>query len=49
MMIRGTCPAYYTKGYPLNEKARSIAEQIELNFNTVSQNTTEFWERCVAY
>ena len=49
MMTRGTCPAYYTKGYPLNEKARSISEQIQLNFNTVSPNTTEFWERCVAY
>ncbi|MBQ8157383.1 hypothetical protein IJ102_03300 [Candidatus Saccharibacteria bacterium] len=49
MVTRGSCPAYYTKGYPLNEKAKSIAQQIESNYATVSPNTTEFWERCVAY
>jgi hypothetical protein len=49
MMTRGSCPAYYTKGYPLNEKARSISEQIDANFNTVNSNTTEYWERCVAF
>ena len=49
MMTRATCPAYYTNGYPLNEKAKSIAQQIDNNFITVNAETTEFWERCIAY
>ena len=49
MVTRGSCPAYYAKGYPLNEKAKSIAQQIESHVGVVSPNTTEYWERCIAY
>ena len=49
MIFRTLKKDYYTKGNPINEKARVISNQLEKYFDCVSSSTTETWERFIEY
>lgn len=49
MMFRSLKKDYYSKGNPINEKAKVISNQLEKYFDCVSSNTTETWERFIEY
>lgn len=49
MIFRTLKKDYYTKGNPINEKAKVISNQLEKYFDCVSSSTTETWERFIEY
>lgn len=48
MMFRTLKKDYYTKGNPINEKAKLISNQLSNNFSSVSNNKIEYWNRHIA-
>lgn len=49
MIFRTLKKDYYTKGNPINEKAKVISNQLEKYFDCVSSSTIETWERFIEY
>lgn len=49
MMFRTLKKDYYSKGNPINEKAKVISNQLEKYFDCVYSSTTETWERFIEY
>lgn len=49
MMFRTLKKDYYTKGNPINEKAKLISNQLSNNFSSVSNNKIEHWNRHIAW
>lgn len=49
MMFRTLKKDYYSKGNPINEKAKLISNQLSDNFNSVSNNKNEYWNRHIAW
>ena len=49
MIFRTLKKDYYTKGNPINEKAKVISNQLEKYFDCVSNSTIETWERFIEY
>lgn len=49
MMFRTLKKDYYTKGNPINEKAKLISNQLSNNFSSVSNTKNEYWNRHIAW
>lgn len=49
MMFRTLKKDYYSKGNPINEKAKLISNQLSDNFNSVSNTKDEYWNRHIAW
>ena len=47
IMTRAYNRPCYTNGYPLYSKIKLLAEQIDAGFNTVNNDTIEYWEKFI--
>ena len=49
LMTMQNCTSFMNAGYPINEKAKLIANQIDQYYASVNSVNTEYWERCIQF
>ena len=49
LMTMQNCTGFMNAGYPINEKAKLIANQIDQYYASVNSVNTEYWERCIQF
>ena len=49
LMTMQNCASFMNTGYPINEKAKLIANQIDQYYASVNSVNTEYWERCIQF